>query len=270
MSTPTGCTTKIERYAGSGTTGDPYQYRVAADYVNRPVNFVSWGDAARFSNWLHNNQPTGAQDLSTTEDGAYFLNGETSDPGLMAITRKVGAKWAIPSENEWYKAAYHKNDGNTGNYFDYPTSSDSAPGYVDNAGLLSTTSDPFVDGVVDPGNYANYDGDGNPDPIGEPYWRTEVGEWENSASPYGTFDMGANVWERNEAVMGGGTRGNLGGAYTPGATHMAAGFRGGYTSPGSEAPNMGFRVMNVPEPGSITLAVCGLLMVVLLRWIRRR
>ena len=36
-----GC--KIERYAGSGTAGDPYLYRVAANYANRPVNYVSWG-----------------------------------------------------------------------------------------------------------------------------------------------------------------------------------------------------------------------------------
>jgi len=54
-----GC--KIERYAGSGTVGDPYQYRVASDWANRPVNYVSWGDAARFANWLHNGQPTGGR-----------------------------------------------------------------------------------------------------------------------------------------------------------------------------------------------------------------
>ena len=40
--------------------------------------------------------------------------------------------WVIPTEDEWYKAAYHKNDGDTGNYFDYPTSSDTVPGYVNN------------------------------------------------------------------------------------------------------------------------------------------
>ena len=34
--------------------------------------------------------------------------------------------------------------------------------------------------------------------IGEPYCTTEVGEFENSASPYGTFDQGGNVWEWNE------------------------------------------------------------------------
>jgi formylglycine-generating enzyme len=45
----------------------------------------------------------------------------------MAITRNADAKFWIPTENEWYKAAYHKNDGVTGNYWDYPTRSDSVP-----------------------------------------------------------------------------------------------------------------------------------------------
>ena len=127
-----GC--KIKRYAGSGTPGDPYQYQVAADYADRPVNYVSWGDAARFSNWLHNGQPTGiltgdpVQDAGLTEDGAYDLNGAIDNANLLAVSREADWKWAIPTENEWYKAAYHKNDGVTSNYFDYPTGSDSVPG----------------------------------------------------------------------------------------------------------------------------------------------
>ena len=32
-----------------------------ANYANFPVNYVSWGDAARFCNWLQNNQPTGVE-----------------------------------------------------------------------------------------------------------------------------------------------------------------------------------------------------------------
>ncbi|MCP3994743.1 MAG: formylglycine-generating enzyme family protein, partial [bacterium] len=183
----TGC--KIER---SGSAGS-YTYSVAGNRANRPVNYVSWGDAARFANWLHNGQPTGAQELSTTEDGAYRLNGATSQVALMAITRETDAMWFIPTENEWYKAAYHKNDGATGNYFDYPTSSDTLPGYVNDSGNLSGTGNPFVEGGTDPGNYATYDGDGGTDGIGSPYWMTEVGEWENSASPYGTFDQGGNL-----------------------------------------------------------------------------
>ena len=110
-----GC--KIQQ---SGSLGS-YSYSVPADWANRPVNYVSWGDAARFANWLHNGQPTGSQDESTTEDGAYLLNGAMIRGELLAVTRKDSARWAIPTEDEWYKAAYHKNDGVTGNYFDYAT-----------------------------------------------------------------------------------------------------------------------------------------------------
>ncbi len=62
----------------SGSSSD-YTYTVAPDFADRPVNDVSWGDAARFCNWLHNGQPTGGQDLSATEDGSYFLNGATDN-----------------------------------------------------------------------------------------------------------------------------------------------------------------------------------------------
>ena len=107
----------------SGSSGS-YSYSVAADWADRPVNYVSWGDAARFTNWLHNGQPSGAQGDGTTEDGAYDLNGATSDSELMAITRESDAAWLIPTENQWYKAAYHKNDGVTANYWDYATQAD--------------------------------------------------------------------------------------------------------------------------------------------------
>ena len=89
------------------------------------------------------------------------------------MIRESDATWVIPSEDEWYKAAYHKNDGVTGNYFDYPTSSDNIP------------SHDLID--PDPGNNGNfvYQGDCTSGSN-----RTEVGEFENSVSPYGTFDQG--------------------------------------------------------------------------------
>ena len=105
---------KIQRSGSSGS----YSYSVAADWANRAVGHVSWGDAARFANWLHNGQPTGAQGLSTTEDGSYFLNGAMFNSELLAIAREPDATWVISSEDEWYKAAYHKNDGVTGTYWD--------------------------------------------------------------------------------------------------------------------------------------------------------
>ncbi|MGD0092358.1 MAG: SUMF1/EgtB/PvdO family nonheme iron enzyme [Planctomycetota bacterium] len=44
---------KIQQSGSSGS----YTYSVASDYANRPVSYVSWGDAARFCNWLSNGKP---------------------------------------------------------------------------------------------------------------------------------------------------------------------------------------------------------------------
>ena len=251
-----GC--KIDRYAGDGTVGNPYQYRVDANMAARPVNYLSWGDAARFCNWLHNGQPTGAQDPSTTEDGSYVLNGATSNEDLLAVNRESDWKWAITSEDEWYKAAYHKNDGVTGNYFDYPTTSDTAPGYINDSGDFSGTGDPFTEGGVDPGNYATYNGDGGTDGIGHPYYRTEVGEHENSESPYGTFDQGGNVWEWNEAIIDESYRGRgcLGGSFNLGSVNLRAS-TWSYFYPTYEGRSLGFRVSEVPEPATLSLLALG-------------
>lgn len=94
----------------SGSSGS-YIYAVIGD-GQRPVTYVSWFDSARFANWLHNGQPTGAQNNSTTESGAYNLSGDTTS-GLE--NRNAGAQFWIPSVNEWYKAAYYDpNKGGPG------------------------------------------------------------------------------------------------------------------------------------------------------------
>jgi len=226
-----GC--KIQRSGNSGS----YTYSVASDYANRPVNHVSWGDAARFANWLHNGQPTGAQGAGTTETGAYSLNGATTEAQVLAVSRNSNWKWAIPSEDEWYKAAYHKNDGVTGNYWDYPTSSNSVPSNV-------------LGGPADPGNNATYYSNGYT--ISSPYWCTEVGSHENSASPYGTFDQGGNVWEWNEAVFYDYARGMRGGSFDLSYSGMHASSRSYYYA-ALEPSIIGFRVVQAPEPASIVI-----------------
>jgi formylglycine-generating enzyme len=188
-----GC--KIERTGSPGS----HTYSVAPDRANRPVNFVSWGDAARFANWLHNGQPIGVQDLTTTEDGSYSLHGMTSDEELEDVVRELEATWVIPTENEWYKAAYHKNDGVTGNYWNYPTRA--------NNGVSNDLIDP------DPGNNATFRGSTGDFTMGPPYYRTEVGAHENSVSAYGTFDQGGNVQEFNETVPVTDIRGIRGGSW---------------------------------------------------------
>jgi hypothetical protein len=164
---PTNWGCNIKR---SGNPGN-YTYEVAADWANRPVNWVSFWDAARFINWLQNGQPTGVQGSSTTEDGAYTLNGFDGNDGS-SITRNSGARWWLPGANEWYKAAFHKNDGVTGNYWNYAAATNAVP-----SNALSTP---------DPGNNANFRISVGYDEfytIGGPYWRTPAGEFENSKSP---------------------------------------------------------------------------------------
>jgi dienelactone hydrolase len=84
----------------SGTTGR-YRYRAKTSMQHRAVNFASWHDAARFCNWMHNGQPVGKQDKRTTEEGAYSLG-----PSATSARRTAHAKVFLPSEDEWYKAAY--------------------------------------------------------------------------------------------------------------------------------------------------------------------
>lgn len=227
-----GC--KIQRTLDSGF----YRYSVTSDRANRPVNSVEWSDAARFANWLHNGQPTGPPDSSTTEDGAYNL----VDNSSRTVSREHDWKWAIPSEDEWYKAAYHKNDGNTGNYYMYPTSSD----------------DPPSNRLVDPdlGNNANFYQNNNYT-IGGPYWTTEVGAFENSPSPYGTFDQGGNLFELNETLLDEQQRrrGLRGGCFWSKIDyhHLTSSYR---ETPGVSPEYYGFRVVCVPEPSSIVLLFC--------------
>ncbi len=230
----------------SGVSGN-YSYSVAPDRANRPVNYVSWGDSARFANWLHNGQGSG-----NTEDGAYTFNGATTREHLMSVSRNANAQFWIPSENEWYKAAYHKNDGLTGNYWAWPTGTDNIP------------SNRLFD--IDPGNNANFVGPYYT--IGSPYYMTEVGDFDNSESPYGAFDQGGNVAEWNDTAVSNERRGSRGGSWDFNEGSLRSTFNGVSSFPEEESAAYGFRVASVPEPGSFTLMLCGASGV--LYWWRRR
>jgi len=111
--------------SGSGTDADPYSYSVDPLYANNPVIYVSYWDACRFVNWLGNGQGDG-----DTETGAYTLDGYNGSAGGDIIANP-GARWVIPTIDEWYKAAYYRGGTNAG-YYDEPTAS--AYGTVDQYG----------------------------------------------------------------------------------------------------------------------------------------
>ena len=137
------------------------------------------------------------------------------------MARQPDARYFIPNEDEWYKAAYY--DGDAGVYYDYPSRSNTAP------------SDVIVD--PDPGNNASYSWE-----LGPPYYRTEVGEFENSESPCGAFDMGGNVWEWNTTVVKAGEFGTRGGSYVSSTPAFAAFNRNVDVVPTNHQSNLGFRI----------------------------
>jgi len=246
-----GC--KIQQSGSSGS----YTYSVAPDRFYRPVNYVSWYDAAMFANWLTSGDiHQGAYDTSGgvgwgDSDASNYTGITTHDSAEMdALVSTHGTVYVIPTEDEWYKAAYYKGGGTDAEYWDYPTSNDTAPGYVNNSGNLSGTGTPFTDGVTDPGNYATYDRDGGTDGIGPDYYSTEAGEWENSDSPYGTFDQGGNVLEWNETEVHGGLstgRGLRGGNWGDDFFNLHVSDRRGSnpTNEHDEKNNIGFRVASI-------------------------
>ena len=195
----------------SGSSGS-YTYSTIAGREDMPVNWVSFWDALRFANWLHNGQPPGAQDSTTTEDGAYTFSGATG-----VGSRNPEGTIFLTSEDEWYKAAYYNAVSTS--YFWYPTGSNAETGCVVPSG--------------DTGNSGNCH-----NVVRSP---TDVGAYSLSGSPYGTFDQGGNVWEWNEAIIGS-DRGLRGAAFNdhPMEIHRSVYWR--LAAPSWERADVGFRV----------------------------
>lgn len=225
----------------SGSSGK-YTYTVAPDFANRPANYITWGAAARFCNWLTNGKPTGPQIASTTEDGSYYLNGATTISALQVVKRRANARFVIPTEDEWYKAAYYKGGGTNAGYWNYATRSDRPPG---------------EDMTDVSGNNANYRTWPYVYPIDSGKCTTVVGEFQNSPSCSGTFDQSGNVWEWNEAIPDAGERGLRGGSFSAGGDYNVQAAHRQRLSPMARDEYYGFRVVQVPEPASWFLIATG-------------
>ncbi|MBN2579631.1 MAG: SUMF1/EgtB/PvdO family nonheme iron enzyme [Pirellulales bacterium] len=242
----------------SGNSGS-YTYSVAGSYsqaANCPIYNVSWGDAARFCNWLQNGQPSFPEGIpgevaGSTETGAYTLNGDTS---TLLETRNPGALYFLPSEDEWHKAAYydpHKTD--EPGYWKFATKSDVAPSNV-----LSSTGT----------NNANYwlQSSGYTDPTN---YLTPVGAFASSPSAYGTFDMSGNVFQWTDGIRPLG-RTVLGGSWVGNSSYyLASTYRASAISPTSSGGALGFRVACVPEPSAFTLLALAALGLLVYAWRRQ-
>ena len=108
--------------ARSGEEGS-WRYECMEGAGEKPVVWVSFLDAMRYANWVHHGKGDG-----DTETGAYDL----SRGGL--APREPGARVWIPSEDEWYKAAYHHPRNLGGPVGDYWLFSPALVGEAENSG----------------------------------------------------------------------------------------------------------------------------------------
>jgi sulfatase modifying factor 1 len=217
--------------------------------ANRPITYVSWFDAARFSNWMTNGQGSGS-----TEDGAYTLNGATTGN---AVAVNPGAAFRLPTNDEWYKAAYFSpNYGGVGvpGYYDYATQSDSPPGNI------------VVSGTTNQANYvtgAGYSVTQSGDYDTNQNYLTDVGAFSGSGSFYGTFDQSGNVFQWNDLdglASSGSSRGLRGGGWDGNAFSLSSSY-GVSSVPSVEGGLVGFRLASpvaVPEPSTWVMGLVGI------------
>jgi sulfatase modifying factor 1 len=238
--------------SGSGTDADPYNYSVIGN-GNRPIANVSWIDAARFANWMHNGATNGA----STETGAYTLNGALT--GDFRVN--PGAIWSLPSEDQWYKAAYYKGGNTSAGYWLYPTQSNEVPGNV--VGGAPNQANFCYAGVFSVTQSTAYP---------ESSAIAEVGAYSNSSSAYGTYDQGGSLNEWTDGVILGGGRIIRGGDWNNSYLGMESPTRGdgGNAAVTYQDDDLGFRLVTstVPEPS--TYALMGLGTIAILMVLRRK
>ena len=215
----------------SATSGG-YAYAFKTNMGDKPVNYVSWFDAARVSNWYQN----GATSSSSTETGAYTLVGGQTSGNAPGVNN--GATFSIPTEDQWYKAAYYKGGGTNAGYWDYATQSDAVPMAV-TAGPTGIGSSGSTGNFANWGAAADWNGqDGNVTTVGT----------NGDPSAYGAFDMSGNVSEWNDqGGLASVLRGLRGGCWAHGSDSLASSY--GYTdAPTTENSFRGFRLASsVPE-----------------------
>lgn len=233
----------------SGSDGS-YTYAVKANMGEKPVNYVSWFDAARMSNWMTNGQGLNGSS-GDTESGVYTFEGVGVN-SISAITRDFSNpnQVFIPTEDEWYKAAYHQpfaQGGDADDYWLYATQSNSNS--MPTVASATSTGD-----VANPGqDVVNYDRGAD--------WNERVGNVTtvgsaDSTSFYGAFDMNGNVWEWNETLIGS-DRGLRGGSIFSDETTLRSSFRDNFF-PTRDGSSIGFRLASpVPEPASALLLTLG-------------
>jgi len=230
-------------FTSGATSGS--KYSVKTNMSDKPVNFVSWFDAARVSNWLMN----GATGTSSMETGAYTLNNATSGS---APAVNPGATFYVPTEDQQYKAAYYKGGSTNAGYWNYATQSDTAPTPV-------TAGETGIGSAGNTGNFANYNMAAD--------WNSQNGNvttvgTNGDPSAYGAFDMSGNIFEWNDLTgAAGSSRGLRGGSWLFTNPIDLSSSGSDSAGPSIEGNIIGFRLASpvaVPEPSTWVMGLAGL------------
>ncbi len=165
------------------------------DTGRSPVAGISWRQAAMYCNWLCNNK---SSDLSAIMNGAYDVstfgqNGPNNRYFTDQLTHTPGAKFWIPTLDEFLKAAYYdpnKAGENQPGWWQYATTSDTAP-ISGPPGLGQTMA-----GVPFPPTGGQYDAN----------WLIPLGSYTSVTSPWGLWDVvgGGQEWLEDPYFIDGG------------------------------------------------------------------
>jgi len=236
-------------YAGgidfNAAAGDGAKYSVKPGQSAYPAVWINWTSAARFVNWLANGQGAG-----TTESGVYdmsLMTGGFSTPP----PRAQGATFFLPSENEWYKAAYYDpTKGGTGGYWQFGTRSDAAPASLPPPGTANSAN--LGSGVGSGGTATTLAKTGAAFDSTVDYL-TDVSAYSSAESFYGLSDLDGLVYDWTEA-----TRISFGnelpiyrvGSWRYGEGYTGASYRNTYSGAGVPSYSWyGFRIAGLrPRP----------------------
>jgi formylglycine-generating enzyme required for sulfatase activity len=133
-----GCFGGIDR-SGIGDVSDPFTYITQENMESKPVRFISRNMACMFVNWFHNKNAGYDIDHRSALSGVYSFKqmtlGSSNTYALVDGVPSGCPTFYIPSENEWYKAAYYNgpnepNSSTSAIYWNYATQSNTQPAYV--------------------------------------------------------------------------------------------------------------------------------------------
>ena len=200
-----------------------------------PATGLTWYQAAAFVNWLNTSQGYSPAYNLTYSNNSYSLalwpTNEAWTLGGVNLYRNAECCYFLPSENEWYKAAYYDpNKSGIGHpgYWLYPTGNSSAPTAVASGTAARTAVYNQINTNASPSSVFLAGG----------------------SSSYGTTGQGGNVFQWGESAFSGkntnvsNARVIRGGDYALAASYLRSSDRASL-APSAAVGIVGFRVASI-------------------------